>query len=260
VKRAKSGRIKDAFGHWFDVSSFRGTRHGFDVVLGWPSGKKRGPGGAGRPGVIFTKPLVLYLEQFRTNMKGIDLPISSVTIVRLRQRLGHHAWREMQRWWEDRNTDLKALSYTEFAMRHGRTPSAAARQGARLNGTRHRQKLWWTAPEVVSALSSEQPDSEVAADLGISPNSLRRLRSKCREMGVGGNGSFAPRIRPRGWWQAPEVQTVLQSGKTYKQMARTLRVGMSALNSIIRQSRRAGLGPPRRQKRRRNAAFHGCSE
>jgi hypothetical protein len=34
VKRAKSDRIKDAFGHWFDVSSFRGTRHGFDVVLG----------------------------------------------------------------------------------------------------------------------------------------------------------------------------------------------------------------------------------
>jgi hypothetical protein len=65
-------------------------------------------------------------------------------------------------------------------------------------------------------------------------------------MGLGGNGSFAPRIRPRGWWQAPEVQDVLRSGKPYKQMAAMLGIGMSALNSIIRQSRQAGVGPPRR--------------
>ena len=66
---AKSGRIKDAFGVWFDISEFRGTRHGFDVILGWPSGKRRGTGGAGRPGVILTRDVARYLVQFRINMK-----------------------------------------------------------------------------------------------------------------------------------------------------------------------------------------------
>jgi hypothetical protein len=65
----------------------------------------------------------------------------------------------MQRWWEDRNADLKALSYTEFARRYGRTPSTARRQGVRLNGKRHKQKLWWTAPDVLAVLTSKKPDS-----------------------------------------------------------------------------------------------------
>jgi hypothetical protein len=130
--------------------------------------------------------------------------------------------------------------------KHGKTPGAAHYTHRILIGHRHRPNLWWTDPDVLAVLSADRPDVEVAAALGISPHSLRRLRSKCREMGVGGNDSFAPRIQPRGWWQAPEVQAVLQSGKPYKQMAATLGVGMSALNSIISQSRQAGLGPARR--------------
>jgi hypothetical protein len=34
--RRVRGRIQDVFGVWFDISEFRGTRHGFDVVLGCP--------------------------------------------------------------------------------------------------------------------------------------------------------------------------------------------------------------------------------
>jgi transposase-like protein len=176
-------------------------------------------------------------------MKGIDLPISPKVIVRLRGLLGHHAWREMQRWWEDRNANLKALSYTDFAKRHGRTPSAAAHHGARLNGKRHKQKLWWTAPTVLAVLASKKPDSEVAAALSVSPHSLRRLRSACRKNGL---GSVARRLRPRGWWKAPEVLAVLLSGKKYRNMAMALGIGMGTLNSIISQSRQAGLGPARR--------------
>jgi transposase len=54
------------------------------------------------------------------------------------------------------------------------------------------------------------------------------------------------RVRPREWWKAAEVQSVLASGKKYREMAATLGIGMGALNSIIRQSRQAGLGPARR--------------
>jgi hypothetical protein len=207
--RRATGFVRDAFDNRWDISEFRGTKHGFDIVLGWPSGKPRGMGGAGRPGVILTPALVRYLELFRTNMKGIDLPISPNVIVRLRGLLGHDTWKEVKRWWEDRRADLKALSYAEFARRHACTPSAARLQGAKLNGERHKQKLWWTTPDVLSVLASKKPDAEVAAALNMSPNSLRRLRSKCRKMGL---GAVALRLRPRLWWKAPEVLAVLRSG------------------------------------------------
>jgi hypothetical protein len=64
-------------------------------------------------------------------------------------------------------------------------------------------------------------------------------------LGVG----FARRIKPRLWWKADDVQRVLHSGKTYVQMAATLAISKGALNSIIRQSRDAGLGPTRRQRK-----------
>jgi hypothetical protein len=138
----QEGRTWDVYGIWFDISERCGTRHGFDVILGWPSGERRGTGGCGRPGVILTRDLVRYLERFRTNMKGIDLPISPKVIVRLRGLLGHHKWREIQQWWKDRNADLNTLTYVEFSKRYGRTPSAASHHGTRLNGIRHRPKLW----------------------------------------------------------------------------------------------------------------------
>jgi hypothetical protein len=70
-----TGHIRDAFGQWWEVSELRGTVHGFDIVLGWPRGNRRGTGGAGRPDGILTPALGRYQERFRTNMKGIGLPI-----------------------------------------------------------------------------------------------------------------------------------------------------------------------------------------
>ena len=94
----------------------------------------------------------------------------------------------------------------------------------------------------------KKPDAEVAATLTISRNSLRRLRSKCRRLGL---GAVARRLRPRLWWKVPEVLAVLRSGKKYREMAETLGISMGLLNWIIGQSRRAGLGPPRRARKRR---------
>jgi hypothetical protein len=164
-------------------------------------------------------------------------------IRRIREKLDHHIRKDIRRWWESRGKDLAALSGFKFAAKHGKSPQAAHRTVRILLGNRHKQKLWWTAPDVLAVLASKKPDAEVAAGLGISPNSLRRLRSACRMMGL---GSVAPRQRPHFWWKTPKVQAVLRSGKPYKQMAATLGIGMGALNSIIRQSRQAGLGPARR--------------
>jgi len=241
--RNATGRIRDAFGDRWDISEFRGTKHGFDIVLGWPSGKRRGMGGCGRPGVVLTKPLVEHLERFRMNPGKADLPLGWSAIRRIREKLDHHIRKDIRRWWESRAKDLAALSGFKFAAKHGKSPQAAHRTVRILLGNRHRQKLWWTAPEVLTVLASKKPDSEVAAVLGISPNSLRRLRSACRKVGL---GSVAPRQRPHLWWKAPEVQAVLSSGNRYGDMAATLGIGMGALNSIIRLSRQAGLGPARR--------------
>jgi hypothetical protein len=47
-----------------------------------------------------------------------------------------------------------------------------------------------------------------------------------------------------------EVQNVLASGKKYREMAADLDIGISTFNWVIHQSRRAGLGPRRRNKER----------
>jgi len=238
-----TGRTRDAFGAWWDISEFRGTSHGFDVILGWPSGKRRGTGGCGRPRVVLTKPLVEHLERFRMNPGKADLPLGWSAIRRIREKLDHHIRKDIRRWWESRGKDLAALSGFKFAKKHGKSPQAAHRTVRILLENRHKQKMWWTSPDVLAVLASERPDAEVAAALGVNPNSLRRLRSACRRMGL---GSVAPRQTPKLWWKAPEVQAVLSSGKKYRDMAAALGIGMGALNSIIRQSRHAGLGPARR--------------
>jgi len=47
---------------------------------------------------------------------------------------------------------------------------------------------------------------------------------------------------------APEVMAVLRSGKKYREMAAELGIGMSVIAWIISESRRAGLGQPRRRR------------
>jgi hypothetical protein len=248
-KRARFREVKDVFGARWDVSEFRGTKHGFDIVLGWPSGEKRGTGGAGRPGVVLTKPLVNHMERFRLNPTRIELPLAPCTLVKLRKHLGHHIRHDTRRWWEERRKDLATLSGSKFATKHGKSPQAAHYTHRILFGPRHGPNNWWTSPTVLAALSSGQPDPEIAAALGISPSSVRRIRSRCRAMGLG--AGFARRTKPRLWWKADDVQQVLHSGKTYVEMAATLGISMGALNSIIRQSRQAGLGPTRRQRARK---------
>jgi hypothetical protein len=37
MRRRKSRWVKDAFGEWCEISEFWGTKHGFDLILGWPA-------------------------------------------------------------------------------------------------------------------------------------------------------------------------------------------------------------------------------
>jgi hypothetical protein len=55
-------------------------------------------------------------------------------------------------------------------------------------------------------------------------------------------------LRPHHWWKGPNVHNVLMSGLKYRKLAGVMGIPMGSLRWIIRQSRRAGLEPPRRNK------------
>jgi hypothetical protein len=210
MPRMKATRLKDAFGQWCEVGEYRGTPHGFDLILGWPEGRKKGRAG-GRSQVILTKPLARYLTRFRMRPWEIDLPIAPKTLGRLRRELGHHIRRDIRRWWEDRREDLATLSRVQFAKRHGRKEGAVGYQGRNLVGPRIRPRYWWKAPEVLSVLFSKRTDAEVAAALKISASFVRRMRANSRQ------GKLR---KPRGWWRAPSVQAILFSGRPDSEIAR----------------------------------------
>ena len=84
----------------------------------------------------------------------------------------------------------------------------------------------------------------------VSPHSVRRMRSLCRKKGPWNPAAFPLRHRPKLWWKNARVLRVLMSGKKYRKMAAVLGIGMGSLRWIIRQARREGIGPPRRNKER----------
>jgi hypothetical protein len=90
--------VVDLYGVSFDVRERRPTKHGFDLLFGWPSGK-RGMG-HGAPRVILTSGLADYLESIRLTPGSSDLPISRSAIKRLRFIL-RHCWKEdLAAWWK----------------------------------------------------------------------------------------------------------------------------------------------------------------
>jgi hypothetical protein len=94
------GTIKDIHGQLFDVRESRPTKHGFDILLGWPTVRPRGQGMGGQQ-VIATEPLVEYLEKMRLSPGDIDLPVGQGAVKRLRALLKHN-WREDNAaWWAD---------------------------------------------------------------------------------------------------------------------------------------------------------------
>jgi hypothetical protein len=96
----------------------------------------------------------------------------------------------------------------------------------------------------MTVLRSGKKYREMAATLGIGMGALNSIIQQSRQAGLG------PARRYQNWWKAPEVQAVLRSGKKYREMAAGLGIGMSVLAWGISESRRAGLGPPPRYKRR----------
>ncbi|MDR2054984.1 MAG: hypothetical protein LBQ10_03830 [Desulfovibrio sp.] len=104
------GIAKDFLGRQYDVREARPTKHGFDVLLGWPSDVQRGPGG-GSPQVIITWPLIKYLEKMRLTPGKIDLPIGRGPVKRVRSVLGHYWPEDNAEWWRE-HPDGPGKSFT----------------------------------------------------------------------------------------------------------------------------------------------------
>lgn len=119
----------DAWGDAWDVREARPTRHGFDVLLGWPAGAPRGKGGSGGPKVVVTAELARYIDALRGTRRPLELPIGVTTIKRLRRLLGHNSHVDRAAWWEQRANDLGDLTIEAFAKRHG-CPSGRPRRRA----------------------------------------------------------------------------------------------------------------------------------
>lgn len=122
------GCATDWQGVTWDVRDRRPTRHGFDVLIGWPQGAERGKGGRG-VAVIISAELASYLTE--TRLRDSDLPIGSTTIKRLRHEVGASwAWND---WWAARVADLLALTLEAFCSKHGCSMGAASQRRSALH-------------------------------------------------------------------------------------------------------------------------------
>jgi hypothetical protein len=166
------GTAQDIFGRLFDVRESRPTRHGFNVLLGWPVTARRGPGGGG-PQVIITKPLAEYLEKMRLAPVGIDLPIGRGAVKRLRFILGHHWFRDNTAWWAEHPD--------------GRGKSFAARHNWRKKfGISIKNRLWTTDMDnvLLKMLDAGASVKDIAITVGRSPSAIRarKWKLKSRQM------------------------------------------------------------------------------
>lgn len=115
------GDALDVSGILWQVHEARPTKHGFDVLIGWPDGEPRGRGGRG-VATIITPALARYLTA--TRLRDVDLPLGRTAVKRLRADLGLK-WSYAD-WWAERQDDLRTLTLEAFCALHGCSIGAAS--------------------------------------------------------------------------------------------------------------------------------------
>ncbi|MDL2268031.1 hypothetical protein LJC46_08620 [Desulfovibrio sp. OttesenSCG-928-G15] len=162
------GSAEDIHGNRYDVRERRPTAHGFDVLLGWPVDRPRGPGGGG-PKAILTGEVADYLDSIRLSPKDAALPVGRNTIKRLRAEMGLNWYVDNCCWWRD-NPNGPGRSYSAVSLQR------------ELRGLRSRL---WTKEEDAALLRMVQEGkrvAEIATSLGKTKAAiwcrLRKLRRK----------------------------------------------------------------------------------
>jgi hypothetical protein len=165
----------DNWGDSWDVREERPTKHGFNVLLGWPYGC-RGKGFGG-PRVIVTAELAAFFEARRlARGEFYDLPAGRTAIKRVRRLLGMNFYDDSAQWWIDHADDVFTMSGVEFSERYGIHESTVSKIRVQVFGRRFRDPFWWKEPAPRAILLSTQPCSMIADRLEISVGAVRRLR------------------------------------------------------------------------------------
>jgi hypothetical protein len=171
-------QVFDHFGVEWDVREERPTGHGFDVLMGWPTGIPRGQGGGGVR-TILTTPLADWLEMHRSCPAQVDLPVGRNVVKRLRRALGHDHYQDIRKWWLNRFDDLVSLTLVEFSDKHG------VSMGAADNWRRELVGHWFCKQEKQLRQkhireSLHLPTCMAAERLELSAAQVRKLKQKMR--------------------------------------------------------------------------------
>ena len=172
-------QVEDVDGALWNVHDARATKHGFDLLFGFPVSRIES---SGLPRLIATKALRDYWEANRIKHNGtlFDLPAGRTTLKRARQRLGFNVPQDAARFWQLRLHDLRKLGTREFSVRHDVPQYTVKEMRLKLLGKWARESNWWREPEFLKVLRSDITLRETAKALGIGISHAKRLRDRLR--------------------------------------------------------------------------------
>ncbi len=178
-----SDLITDEWGIAWSVTSNRPTDHDFHLFFGTPaSGTLRHVWNK----LIVTPDLARCLRHAGPDWRNLGLGLGEKIIKKLRRRLGLTKIRSNPRnprnpreWWGARHDDLLTLTTADFCARHGVSTTAVNRARERISGPR-RTTGGWRSPSRQEALASGRSAAAVAAELGLSEETIRIYRKRMR--------------------------------------------------------------------------------
>jgi hypothetical protein len=175
------GEITDVDGRLWWVRQIRETKHGFDLYFGTPASRALFYP-TGLPAIIATQDLLDYWEANKTRQDKtlFDLPAGRTTLKRVRQRYGFHVVIDKDDFFREHIDDLRILSITQFAAKHGLNPCVVAQARIKTIGRTARQVGWWREPRVINILLSRLTLREMGEKLGVGTSQAWRLRERGR--------------------------------------------------------------------------------
>jgi hypothetical protein len=175
-------QIRDVDDILWNIRETRPTRHGFDILLGYPAKpllrRQRGPVGKFR--LIVTRELVAYWEDHYADEAAIyDIPVSRRTVNLVSRRVCFNIALERRRSIRRRRTTPpEPPSIREFARRYQVSLEDAEEWHMFLLDPTPRPHQWWRDPAPLAVLLSAATLAEMSLTLGISSTYASRLRKR----------------------------------------------------------------------------------
>ena len=171
-------QIVDIDGSLWEVREARATKHGFDLLFGFPANSRISRKFVGPKRLIASPSLVAYWEINRTNEgASYDLPAGRSTIKRIRKRLRFDLFRDRRNLWKQRIADLTTLPTKECAERYNVDPVVVCYWRQQLAGRLARPLDWWKHPQALAVLRTPGiTQKAIGQALNIGTSQAHRLR------------------------------------------------------------------------------------